>query len=170
MTDKPRLIDADKLIKWFAHAPDSDGFLEGSSCVNSFNSLTDAISSGLFDPDPPQQPEERYWQKRMERERERADSAEADFQALSDNYDELKKAKYYWERKRTEHKNRADRAESLIQQKDAEIARLKHIISMARTEHELWENPASAAECMMIWLDKAYETHVQPEHASGDTP
>ncbi|MNW50937.1 Chromosome partition protein Smc [compost metagenome] len=75
--------------------------------------------------DPPQQPGECYWQKRMERERERADSAEADFQALSDNYDELKKAKDYWERKRTEHKNRADRAESLIQQKDAEIAELK---------------------------------------------
>lgn len=70
---------------------------------------------------------------------------------------------------------RAIVAESLIQQKDAKIARLKHIISMARTEHELWENPASAAECMMIWLDKAYETHVQPEQASrlqdeGDTP
>ncbi|WHX37390.1 hypothetical protein QNH38_08085 [Paenibacillus polymyxa] len=57
MTDKQRLINADKLIKWFAHSPDSDGFLEGSSCVNSFNSLTDAISSGLFDPDPPQQPD-----------------------------------------------------------------------------------------------------------------
>ncbi|MDG0053055.1 hypothetical protein MMB75_05130 [Paenibacillus sp. P2(2022)] len=67
MTDKPRLIDADKLIKWFAHSPDSDGFLEGSTCVNSFNSLTDAISSGLFDPDPPQQPDiqvgERNWQE-----------------------------------------------------------------------------------------------------------
>ncbi|MCF2719272.1 hypothetical protein LWE69_19725 [Paenibacillus sp. UKAQ_18] len=57
MKDKPRLIDADKLIKWFVHSPDSDGFLEGSSCVNSFNSLTDAISSGLFNPDPPQQPD-----------------------------------------------------------------------------------------------------------------
>ncbi|MEE4578801.1 hypothetical protein [Paenibacillus polymyxa] len=68
------------------------------------------------------------------------------------------------------HRARADQAESLIQQKDAEISRLFHIISMARTEHELWENPASAAECMMIWLDKAYETHVQAEHASGDTP
>lgn len=67
MTDKPRLIDADKLIKWFVHSPDSDGFLEGSSCVNSFNSLTDAISSGLFNPDPLQQPQvgKRNWQEDM---------------------------------------------------------------------------------------------------------
>ncbi|MEC0233716.1 hypothetical protein P4H71_05015 [Paenibacillus kribbensis] len=108
-----------------------------------------------------------YWLHQAKREKERADAAESDYESLSANYDKLKKERDFWETKRTEHKNRADQNESLIQQKDAKIAKLKHIISMARTEHELWENPASAAECMMIWLDKAYETHLQDE---GDTP
>ncbi|ADO59587.1 hypothetical protein [Paenibacillus polymyxa] len=167
-----RFIDMDKLLHW----------LKGKIASNSepyndfryeraiaYEDLMSEVNSGSFAPDSPQQPdiqmEKRNWQKCLEREKERADSAEADFQTLSDSYDELKKEKDFWESKRTEHKKRADRAESLIQQRNSEIERLKHIISsMARTEHELWEEPASAAECMMTWLNKAYD--VQPEYST----
>ncbi|EHS59427.1 hypothetical protein [Paenibacillus sp. Aloe-11] len=46
MTDKQRLIDADKLIKW------KDG--ERSAF---YQSLYSSINDGDFDPDPPQQPD-----------------------------------------------------------------------------------------------------------------
>lgn len=136
MTDKPRLIDADKLIKWFVHSPDSDGFLEGSSCVNSFNSLTDAISSGLFNPDPPQQPQvgKRNWQEDMNlcmkvdeawsRELFIADQPDIttywlqQYAALEREYERFQKDAMGWNDDLT-------KAEYLIQQKDAEINRLK---------------------------------------------
>ncbi|MDR6776290.1 hypothetical protein [Paenibacillus peoriae] len=53
-------------------------------------------------------------------------------------------------------------AESLIQQKDAEIARLRSAIEKSIAEYELHEEPGAAAECMWQIL----YTHGQPEHAS----
>ncbi|MBP1308809.1 chromosome segregation ATPase [Paenibacillus sp. 1182] len=163
-----RFTDTNKLIHWLKgkiasnSEPYNDYRIERAIA---YEDLMSEVKSGSFAPDPSLQPdiqiEKRNWQKCLEQEKKRADSAEADFQALSDNYDELKKEKDFWESKRTEHKKRADRAESLIQQRDSEIERLKHIISMARTEHELWEDPASAAECMMTWLDKAYDVQLE---------
>ncbi|MNW52514.1 hypothetical protein D3C74_300370 [compost metagenome] len=61
MTDKPRLIDADKLLKWIEESPEAEGFWgEGEMTVQateSFDNLDDAIALGKFDPDPPQQPD-----------------------------------------------------------------------------------------------------------------
>ncbi|MGR6763179.1 hypothetical protein ACU1JV_15180 [Paenibacillus sp. T2-29] len=100
MTDKPRLIDADKLLKWIEESPEAEGFWgEGEMTVQatqSFDNLDDAIALGKFDPDPPQQPD-------IQREYER-------FQQVAMGWnDDLTKA------------------ESLIQLKDAEIAVLKRL-------------------------------------------
>ncbi|EHS59428.1 hypothetical protein [Paenibacillus sp. Aloe-11] len=103
-----------------------------------------------------------YWLHQAKREKERADAAESDYEALSANYDKLKKERDFWETKRTEHKNRADQAESLIQQKDTEIAKLRSAIEKAIAEYNLYEEPSAAADCMWQIL----YTHVQPEQAS----
>ncbi|MBE7897531.1 hypothetical protein G7L40_02280 [Paenibacillus polymyxa] len=92
MTDKPRLIDADKLIKQLQDNRDlfaEDKFGSPSynmGRVDSYHTMITWINNGHFDPDPPHHP---------------------DIQA-----------------------------ESLIQQKDAEIERLKKIIKEANDENE----------------------------------
>ncbi|TKH42088.1 hypothetical protein C1I60_22595 [Paenibacillus terrae] len=61
MTDKPRLIDADKLLKWIEESPEAEGFWgEGEMTVQatqSFDNLDDAIALGKFDPDSAKQPD-----------------------------------------------------------------------------------------------------------------
>ncbi|MEJ3717091.1 hypothetical protein WGM54_03625 [Paenibacillus polymyxa] len=59
MTDKPRLIDADKLLKWIGDI--TKGLLpigaHGFGIKQALNKLKLKIESGVFDPDPPQQPD-----------------------------------------------------------------------------------------------------------------
>ncbi|MEE4566846.1 hypothetical protein V2U94_04315 [Paenibacillus polymyxa] len=106
MTDKPRLIDADKLLKWIEESPEAEGFWgEGEMTVQatqSFDNLDDAIALGKFDPDLPQQPD-------IQRE----------YQQVAKGWNDDLTA-----------------AESLIQQKDAEIERLNKIIKDANDENE----------------------------------
>ncbi|WP_258297872.1 hypothetical protein [Paenibacillus peoriae] len=106
MTDKPRSIDADKLIKW------KDG--ERSAF---YQSLYSSINDDDFDPDPPQQ---------------------TDIQVGELNWAEVSRGLY----------NDFVAAQSLIQQKDAEIARLRTAIEKSIAEYELHEEPGAAAECM----------------------
>lgn len=57
MIDKPRLIDADKLLKWIGDI--TKGLLpigaHGFGIKQALNKLKLKIESGVFDPDPPQQ-------------------------------------------------------------------------------------------------------------------
>ncbi|WP_328800295.1 hypothetical protein T3H97_16430 [Paenibacillus sp. LX16] len=53
MTDKPRLIDADKLGR----------FLEEEIGGLAAKRIEITIAAGLFDPDPPQQPDIKLWSK-----------------------------------------------------------------------------------------------------------
>jgi hypothetical protein len=103
MTDKPRLIDADKLIKQLQD--NRDLFAEdkvGSPSYNmgridSYHTMITWINNGHFDPDPPQQP---------------------DIQVGGRNWAEVARGLY----------NDYVAAQSLIQQKDAEIYHLKKSI------------------------------------------
>jgi hypothetical protein len=56
MTDKPRLIDADKLLKWMFNREESRRQGTGGRSVF-YQSLYSSIEDGDFDPDPPQQPD-----------------------------------------------------------------------------------------------------------------
>lgn len=56
MTDKPRLIDADKLLKWMFSREESMRQGAGGRSVF-YQSLYSSINDGDFDPDPPQQPD-----------------------------------------------------------------------------------------------------------------
>ncbi|MEJ3719294.1 hypothetical protein WGM54_14840 [Paenibacillus polymyxa] len=51
----PRLIDADKLLKWLEESPKAAGFWgEGGADIDehdAFDNLTDEIDSGGFQPD-----------------------------------------------------------------------------------------------------------------------
>lgn len=50
MADK--LISADKLLEWIEENPNATGFWEGNPHT-AFDELTDAIESGILDPDRP---------------------------------------------------------------------------------------------------------------------
>ncbi|WP_025683766.1 hypothetical protein [Paenibacillus maysiensis] len=99
MTDKPRLIDADKLER----------FLEEIGSLTA-RRIEITIAAGLFDPAPPQQP---------------------DIQVGELNWAEVSRGLY----------NDFVAAQSLIQQKDAEIARLKKSIEGLRLLHKATRTP-----------------------------
>ncbi|WP_263560014.1 hypothetical protein [Paenibacillus polymyxa] len=69
MPDKPRLIDADKLIKQLQDNRDlfaEDKFGSPSynmGRVDSYHTMITWINNGHFDPDPPQQPDIKLWSK-----------------------------------------------------------------------------------------------------------
>ncbi|WP_433748278.1 hypothetical protein [Paenibacillus amylolyticus] len=55
----PRLIDADKLLKWIEESPEAEGFwgygnqvLEATAA---FDNLTEAIETGVFNSDQPRE-------------------------------------------------------------------------------------------------------------------
>ncbi|KAF6618281.1 hypothetical protein HFE03_03530 [Paenibacillus sp. EKM102P] len=85
------------------------------------------------------------------------------YAALEREYERFQKAAMGWNDDLT-------KAEAEIEQKDAEITKLRSAIAFSIAEYELHENPGAAAECMWQIL----YTHVQPKQASllqdkGDT-
>ncbi|MGF9644051.1 hypothetical protein AAIH69_13675 [Paenibacillus sp. MABNS29] len=62
MTDKQRLIDADKLLKWMFNREESMRKGSGGRSVF-YQSLYSSINDGDFDPDPPRQPDIKLWSK-----------------------------------------------------------------------------------------------------------
>ncbi|MNW33539.1 hypothetical protein D3C74_105030 [compost metagenome] len=139
MTDKPRLIDADKLER----------FLEEEIGGLAAKRIEITIAAGLFDPDPPQQPDiqvgKRNWQEDMNlcmkvdeawsRELFIADQPDItsywlqQYAALEREYERFQKATMGWNDDLT-------KAEAEIEQKDAEIARLTKVIKDANDENE----------------------------------
>ncbi|MEC4566751.1 hypothetical protein L8C07_12415 [Paenibacillus sp. CMAA1739] len=145
MTDKQRLIDADKLIKQLQDNRDlfaEDKFGSPSynmGRVDSYHTMITWINNGHFDPDPPQQPD-------IQREYER-------FQQVAKGWnDDLTKA------------------EAEIEQKDAEIAKIKNMLLDAIGSLTMYGNDACEEQARRIARDLRKLTHVQPEHTSGDTP
>ncbi|WP_339193774.1 hypothetical protein MKY95_18720 [Paenibacillus sp. FSL P4-0176] len=55
----PRLIDADKLLKWIEESPEAAGFWrEGGPDIDehdAYDNLMDAINMGVFKPDQPRE-------------------------------------------------------------------------------------------------------------------
>ncbi|MEK5142565.1 hypothetical protein [Paenibacillus sp. FSL M7-0134] len=168
MTDKPRLIDADKLLKWMFNREESRRQGAGGRSVF-YQSLYSSINDGDFDPDPPQQPDiqvgERNWQEDMNlclkvdeawsRELFIADQPDITIYWLQ-QYDIELRGRIRWSEVAKglgddleQQGKEMIRLQKVIQQKDAEIARLKKSI-----------------EGLQLITKIERSTRVQPEHTS----